>query len=213
MHDVLLHGIAIIALLASNALLITLGFLVARLFFGSSETSTHLEDRPNLQQDLKGIALSVAALGERLVKLEVQISQLREQGGSAGLSLNREADQKFFKVATKLALQGASVDEIMELCGLSRGEAELICMLHSSNQVSPNSVAAESIQQYTARLAEPRTGPQSQPEYDAPVAETHTVAHSQAESTEPVAERRTGPQGQPKQQVNDASNPFLFQVN
>jgi hypothetical protein len=198
MHDVLLHGIAIIALLASNALLIALGFLVARLFFNGSEAPASLEAQPNLQQELKGIALSVAALGERLVKLEVQIAQLREQGSSAGLSLNREADQKFFKVATKLALQGASVDEIMELCGLSRGEAELICMLHSSNQVSPTSVAAESIQQYTARLAEPRTGPQSQPVAIAPLAEPRTV-----------------PPPSPSNALsnNDPTNPFLFQVN
>lgn len=67
--------------------------------------------------------------------------------------MNRDADQKFFKVATKLALQGASVEEVMELCGLSRGEADLICMLHANNQVSPSSIAAESVQQLTARMA------------------------------------------------------------
>jgi hypothetical protein len=106
---------------------------------------------------LKGIALSLATVSERLVKLEVQIGQLRGPSGGPGLPLNRDADQKFFKVATKLALQGASVEEVMELCGLSRGEADLICMLHANNQVSPSSIAAESVQQLTARLAEPRT--------------------------------------------------------
>lgn len=155
MHDVLFHGIAIAALLAANILLIALGFWTARLFFVAPETTeAGREERPNLHQELKGVALSLATLGERLVKLEVQIGQLREQGGSAGLLLNRDADQKFFKVATKLALQGASAEEIMELCGLSRGEADLICMLHASNQVSPSSIASESIQQFTSRIAE-----------------------------------------------------------
>ena len=157
MNDVLFHGIALIALLASNVLLVTVGFLVGRRFFGTAESQTGREGAPQLRQEIKGVALSLATLGERMARLEAQINQLRDQSGGSGLPLHRDADQKFFKVATKLALQGAQVDEIMELCGLSRGEAELICMLHSSNQVSPSSVAGESIQQLTARLAEPRT--------------------------------------------------------
>ena len=85
MHDVLFHGIAIAALLAANILLIALGFWTARLFSAAPETTeAGREERPNLHQELKGVALSLATLGERLVKLEVQIGQLREQGGSPG---------------------------------------------------------------------------------------------------------------------------------
>lgn len=140
--DILFHGIAIIALLLSNALLIMLGFMVARLRSATSEQELK-QEVPNLHQELKGVSLSLAALSERLVKLEIQIGQLRDQAGHQPLPLNREAEQKSFKVATKLALQGASADEIVDLCGLARGEAELICMLHSSNQVSPAGVAGD----------------------------------------------------------------------
>lgn len=153
MHDVLFHSIAIVALLAGNGLLIALGFLAARLYSTAPEAQAGQEEPFKLHQDLKGITLSLAALGERLMKLEAQIGQLREQGGQRGLPLHRDADQKFFKVATKLALQGASADEIMELCGLARGEAELICMLHASNQVSPSSIAGDSIQELASRGA------------------------------------------------------------
>jgi hypothetical protein len=142
--DTLFHGIAIIALLLSNALLIMLGFMAARLRSAAPEHESGQEE-PSLHQELKGISLSLAALSERLVKLEMQIGQLRDQAGHQPLPFNREAEQKSFKVATKLALQGASVEEIVELCGLARGEAELICMLHSSNQVSPSSVASEGL--------------------------------------------------------------------
>ncbi len=140
--DILFNGIAIIALLFSNALLIMLGFMAARQGTSVSERDSERES-PSLSQELKGVSLSLAALGERLVKLEIQIGQLRDQAGHQPLPLNREAEQKSFKVATKLALQGASVDEIVDLCGLARGEAELICMLHSSNQVSPTGVASD----------------------------------------------------------------------
>lgn len=154
MPDILFQVIAILALLAGNALLVVLGFLMARLYAAAPGTETGQEESPKLRQDLKGITLSLAALGERLMKLEVQIGQLRDQSGQAGLPLNRDADQKFFKVATKLALQGASANEIMELCGLSRGEADLICMLHASNQVSPSSIASEPLQQLNPRATE-----------------------------------------------------------
>ena len=145
MHDVLFHGIAIIALLVSNVMLMALGFVVARLYFTAPEATSSPDATSHLRQDLKGITLSLAALSERLAKLETQIGQIREHGEQQGLPLNREADQKSFKIATKLALQGAKVEEIVELCGLTRGEAELIRMLHASNQVSPSSIAGNPI--------------------------------------------------------------------
>lgn len=154
MYDILFYGIAIIALLFGNALLIALGFMVAR--FRSPVTEHELEQgTPSLHQEIKSVSLSLAALSERLVKLEIQIGQLRDQAGRQTLPLNREAEQKSFKVATKLALQGASADEIVELCGLTRGEADLICMLHSSSQVSANGVANGDFKsQEVSRLSE-----------------------------------------------------------
>lgn len=168
MHDVLFHGIAIIALLVSNAILIALGFLAARLHAPAPEVESEQEGSSKLHQDLKGVMLSLAALSERLVKLEIQIGQLREQAGQQGLPLNRDSEQKSFKIATKLALQGASADEIVELCGLTRGEAELVCMLHASNQVSPSGVADDLIPNLASRVTELREGAGGTPHRDRP---------------------------------------------
>ncbi|MFZ4791851.1 MAG: DUF2802 domain-containing protein [Candidatus Competibacteraceae bacterium] len=146
MHDLLLHATATLALLAGNALLIGLGFMIARWSSGPVQEvgrEVGREEMPNLHQDLKGVMLALTATGERLLKLEVQIGQLREQAGQEGLPLNRDPEQKSFKIATKLALQGAGADEIVELCGLTRGEADLICMLHANNQVSASSMAGD----------------------------------------------------------------------
>ena len=161
MPDVLFHSIAIFALLAGNVLLIGLGFMIAR---GSAAPTPEAgREEHNLHQDLKGITLALAAMGERLLKLEVQIGQLREQAGQEGLPLNRDPEQKSFKIATKLALQGAGTDEIMELCGLTRGEAELICMLHANSQVSPSSMAGD-LMKLAARVTDlPRPDPAGDP--------------------------------------------------
>lgn len=79
MHDVLFYGIAIIALLFSNVLLIALGFMVARLRLPAASKQGLEQETPNLHQEIKSISLSLAALSERLVKLEIQIGQLRDQ--------------------------------------------------------------------------------------------------------------------------------------
>jgi hypothetical protein len=50
------------------------------------------------------------------------------------MSSNKEADHRSFQVATKMALQGANVEEIVDVCGLTRGEAELVRMLHAKHQ-------------------------------------------------------------------------------
>ncbi|MCC7219902.1 MAG: hypothetical protein IT490_04145, partial [Candidatus Contendobacter sp.] len=93
MPDVLFHSIAILALLAGNALLIGLGFMIAR-WSAAPTPETEQEEPSNLHQDLKGVMLALAALGERLLKLEMQIGQLREQAGQEGLPLNRDPEQK-----------------------------------------------------------------------------------------------------------------------
>jgi hypothetical protein len=137
MSEVVFQGIAIIALLIGNGLLVALGFLAARSYSASANGAAETEGVSGLRQDLKGITLSLAAVSERLAKLEILLGQFRENMEQDGLP-NRDSDQKTFKIATKLALQGADVEEIVELCGLARGEAELIRMLHANNQMKVN---------------------------------------------------------------------------
>jgi hypothetical protein len=41
-----------------------------------------------------------------------------------------DGDGRAYSQAIKLVQKGASVEELMEVCGLARGEAELIAMMH-----------------------------------------------------------------------------------
>lgn len=134
MSDVVFQGIAIIALLVGNGILVALGFLASRSYSPSANGAAETDGISGLRQDLKAVTLSLAAVSERLAKLEILMSQFRENVEQDGLP-NRDSDQKTFKIATKLALQGADAEEIVELCGLARGEAELIRMLHAKNQI------------------------------------------------------------------------------
>lgn len=149
MNGALFQSIAIVALLVGNVMLIGLGFMAARFFFGTHGAAQ--EDLSDLHQEVKSITFSLAAVSERLAKLEMQIGPLRESIDRQN-SLNRDSDQKSFKIATKLALQGANVDEIVELCGLARGEAELIRMLHANSNPSANTSEPTTISRRPARV-------------------------------------------------------------
>ncbi|TVR60654.1 MAG: DUF2802 domain-containing protein [Candidatus Competibacteraceae bacterium] len=150
MSDTMFQSIAIIALLVGNGMLVALGFLAARSYFAAANGATEAEQMSGLRQDVKGVTLSLAAVSERLAKLEIQISQFRENMEQDG-SPNRDSDQKTFKIATKLALQGADAEEIVELCGLARGEAELIRMLHSNNQMKASDLPGDPLDRPSPR--------------------------------------------------------------
>jgi hypothetical protein len=139
MNDILLYGIAITALLVSDVILVLLGALIYRVYRQSQAQANDQDvSTQELRQDLKGLGMSLSVLGERLARLETQIGRLEDRQGQQAMSSNKEADHRSFQVATKMALQGADVEEIVTVCGLTQGEAELVRMLHAKHQADQN---------------------------------------------------------------------------
>ena len=68
-----------------------------------------------------------AGVGQRLQELEQQLCLLAERQDQAAM---REPENQPFALAIKLARRGATLEELMSSCGLPRGEAELVVMLH-----------------------------------------------------------------------------------
>jgi predicted nuclease with TOPRIM domain len=135
MNDILLYGIAITALLVSDVILMLLGALIYRVYRQSQiQANDQNVSTQELRQDLKGLSVSLSVLGERLARLETQMGRLEDRQGQQAMSSNKEADHRSFQVATKMALQGADVEEIVHVCGLTQGEAELVRMLHAKHQ-------------------------------------------------------------------------------
>ncbi|MBF0470641.1 MAG: DUF2802 domain-containing protein [Gammaproteobacteria bacterium] len=91
------------------------------------------EQLKNLQGDLRSLSRSTAAVGERVALLEqatrqveLQQQQLQQRQTTLKTSNPEEAS---FEQALKLARKGASEEELMDLCHVSRGEAKLIRMM------------------------------------------------------------------------------------
>ena len=90
-----------------------------------SELQLQQDKYQSLSLQFQLITDSASGLGQKLTSLEsdlkVRNSAPQEGASSADISLRQ---------AIELARKGATVDELIEICGLSRGESELLSTMH-----------------------------------------------------------------------------------
>ncbi len=84
-----------------------------------------------LQADMRALANSAVGVGERVRELEQRVRQLADRQEQQ--VLNEPASQSY-QQARKLAQRGADTEELVEIYGLTQGEAELIAMLNRMEQ-------------------------------------------------------------------------------
>jgi len=116
-------------------LAVLLAVAVTMLFLQSRRSSAEQnKSLMSMQQDLRALCNAAVQVGERVNRLEQELNgvQLRQKElGSRQDQLDlAEPEARTFDQAVKMVRKGASVEELVEICGLSRGEAELIAMMH-----------------------------------------------------------------------------------
>jgi len=124
-----------IALIVVVALLVVLTFVV---LIGRLQQKITLQKQQiqTLQRDLRSLCSAAVNAGERLGQIERASSQLsREQKilsqkQSQSTIRVATADGSSFDQALKLAQKGASAEEMVDICSITRGEADLIAMMH-----------------------------------------------------------------------------------
>ena len=80
-----------------------------------------------LADDLAALCRASAGAGDHLVKLEQQQRRLVERQDQWEL---RAGSEPSYQQAIQMVRHGAGVEELVRNCGLTRGEADLIVMLH-----------------------------------------------------------------------------------
>lgn len=83
---------------------------------------------------MQAVCVGARGMGEAVVLLEDRLRRLTERQDELAL---REPDQGVYHQAIRLASRGASVEELVTTCGLPRGEAELVQILHRSARARP----------------------------------------------------------------------------
>lgn len=120
-----LAAVALLAAAASLYLLSRMQGLAARL----RELETRLEQSTEYFQ---GLSAGAVGQGEHLVKMEQDLARMRVRLDQ--LAASGEGSGAGFNQAIRMARKGCSAREIMETCGLSQVEADLVVLLHKEGQ-------------------------------------------------------------------------------
>ena len=80
-----------------------------------------------IEQELGALCSASVGAGDHLVRLEQQVRRINERQSALEM---RSVGERPYAQASELVHKGADIEELMEACGLTRGEAELLVMMH-----------------------------------------------------------------------------------
>jgi hypothetical protein len=80
-----------------------------------------------LQADLRALVSAAIGVGERVHRIEKSLKEVSHRQEQIDQT---DPGAQAYQQAIKMAQKGASAEELIEICGLTRGEADLIAMLH-----------------------------------------------------------------------------------
>ena len=126
--------VALLALILGVAATVAMMLNARRLQQLMMEQRTSVEI---VQKDLRALCNAAVQVGGRVNRLEQEIKVLQQRQQELGVRQDKlvhpEPEARSFEQAIKLAQKGASVEELMDIYDLSRGEAELMSMMHRLN--------------------------------------------------------------------------------
>jgi hypothetical protein len=79
-----------------------------------------------MEQELGALCSAAAGAGDHLLKLEQKVKRMIERQNL--LELRASTDRPYTQ-ASQLVHRGADIEELVDSCGLTRGEAELLVMM------------------------------------------------------------------------------------
>jgi hypothetical protein len=120
------HAVLVVAALV---LALTLG-LNLRQRRRVSAAESQLE---TLRNDIRALTTAAMGVGGRVLELERRQRRLAER--QEQLDIYESANQPY-EHAIQMARHGSGVDELVEVCGVSKNEAELITMMHRLDKAS-----------------------------------------------------------------------------
>lgn len=103
-------------------------WLLSRQLRDLRQQDLHREQRiQRLTDDLAALCRASAGAGDHVVKLEQQLRRIVDRQDQWEL---RASGDRSYQQAIQLVQKGAGADELVSNCGLTRGEADLVVMLH-----------------------------------------------------------------------------------
>jgi hypothetical protein len=101
---------------------------------GKKAVNEQLAAISRVQKDVHALCVGAISMGKHLDALEQKIRRLSERQDQLEL---RDPLEQTYAHAIRLAQKGVDVNELMENCGLARGEAELLLRVHRVESRQP----------------------------------------------------------------------------
>lgn len=86
-----------------------------------------------LQRELRAFELASVGVGDQVGKLAQRQRQLAARQDQ---QTHNDPNNQPYQHAIRLAHRGASTEELMQVCGLNKGEAELLSLVHQLKEAS-----------------------------------------------------------------------------
>jgi len=122
--------IALTSLAVSMASLIVCYAYILRL---KSRVSRYEDAVNSLRADISDVCTGAVGLGEHVAQLERRAHQITQRQEKYEMQV---PGSQSYRHAMKLVDKGANLEEVIEDCGLARGEAELIALAHRIKKAS-----------------------------------------------------------------------------
>jgi hypothetical protein len=117
--------VSIIAVTATLATMLLFWVMMQR----SRKAQQQLHEQiDSLRTDINALYSGAVGIGKRLNNIERKLRLNSERQDKLEL---RDVDQASYDHAARLVKKGAEVNELVDSCGISKGEAELIKLLNS----------------------------------------------------------------------------------
>ncbi len=129
-----------VLLLGARAAFLVVSFGIAAVAFIRWRRACE-RDAAHTAGQLASIAGRLAEIEDALARCEPRLQSLTEQAGVPPTQTTASAASANYQVAIRLARSGASAEELMSSCGLSRQEADLVARLHGPQRRPRKSAA------------------------------------------------------------------------
>jgi hypothetical protein len=97
----------------------------------------HMLRSRRLQEDMRALSKSAVGMGQKVLQTERKLMEVLKAQTSI---LNTNAEHPSYDQAGRLIAMGATEDDLVNTCGFSHGEAELLLSLKKHSHTGPASV-------------------------------------------------------------------------
>ncbi len=122
--------------LSSWALILSVGMLfpaLLALYRQQRKNRINTDLLQRTQNDLRALINASVGMGERMLEMERRQRRLAER--QEQLDIYDAANQPY-EQAIRMAQNGSKIEELVDICGLSKTEAELIKIMHRFDKAS-----------------------------------------------------------------------------